>query len=180
MCWATSSSCTAPLMSCSYRSSAARLLELLQAGRRVQYAAVARTMLVTATVIAVVAVLGELWMLPRLAWMLRVVDAHTLTFSAVVLSLSFFFTAGLQAWIWPAFVFFERPWRCTLWGAIGVIAGQYILGPALFHLVGDGNPVWFCVGYLAYYPLSLLPLWRELQRERHSALTWSAPQVVTT
>jgi hypothetical protein len=46
-----------------------------------------------------------------------------------------------------------------------VLLGQYAAGPALFFAVGDGNPVWLCVGYLCYYPISLLPLLRDVRRE---------------
>lgn len=155
-----------------------RLLELLQARDHAQYAVLARSLLATATVVTLVALLAELTLLPHLAPMLGVTDVRALTLSTLTLSVSFFFAAGLQSWIWPAFIFFERLGQCTLWGIVAVLAGQYVLGPVLFHAVGDGSSLWFCVGYLSFYPLSLVPLWRELQRER-STFAWRVQEVAT-
>jgi hypothetical protein len=72
------------------------------------------------------------------------------------------------------FVFRGRLERCTLWGIVGV-AGQYAVGPALASLTGQRSPLWFAVGYTTFYALSVLPLWRELRRER--APEWTAREI---
>jgi hypothetical protein len=52
-----------------------------------------------------------------------------------------------------------------------VTAGQYTIGPALVFLTGQATPAWFSLGYLSYYVLAVLPLWRELRSEQPS-LVW--------
>ena len=148
-----------------------RLLSLLQAQDHVEYAAVTRSITMTAAALTVAALAAEAAFLPILAPVLGVADGQELTLSVAILTLSFFFVAGLQSWIWPAFVYFGRPGRCTLWGALAVTAGQYTIGPALVFLTGHATPAWFSLGYLSYYVLAVLPLWRELRSEK-PLLVW--------
>jgi O-antigen/teichoic acid export membrane protein len=155
-----------------------RLLALLQARNHTEYGAVVRSIMMIAAGITVAAIGGAVALLPSLAPFLGVADGQSLTLSVVILTLTFFFVAGLQSWIWPAFVFGGRLGRCTLWGAVGVLAGQYTIGPALVYLAGHASPTWFSLGYLSFYVFSTLPLWRELRRERRS-FTWRVQQVAT-
>jgi hypothetical protein len=148
-----------------------RLLSLLRAQDHVEYTAVTRSITMTAAGLTVAALAAEAVFLPILAPVLGVADGQELTLSVAILTLSFFFVAGLQSWIWPAFVYFGRPERCTLWGALAVTAGQYTIGPALVFLTGQATPAWFSLGYLSYYVLAVLPLWRELRSEKPS-LVW--------
>jgi hypothetical protein len=148
-----------------------RLLSLLQARDHVEYAAVTRTITMTAAALTVAALVAEAAFLPVMAPVLGVADGQELTLSVAILTLSFFFVAGLQSWLWPAFVYFGRPERCTLWGAVAVTAGQYTIGPALVFLTGHATPTWFSLGYLSYYLLAVLPLWRELRSEK-PLLVW--------
>ena len=148
-----------------------RLLSLLQAQDHVEYAALTRSITMTAAALTVAALAAEAAFLPILAPVLGVADGQELTLSVAILTLSFFFVAGLQSWIWPAFVYFGRPERCTLWGALAVTAGQYTIGPSLVFLTGQATPAWFSLGYLSYYVLAVLPLWRELRSEQPS-LVW--------
>jgi hypothetical protein len=53
-----------------------------------------------------------------------------------------------------------------LWGVVAVVGGQYAVGPLLTYITGTANPAWFALGYLSYYLLSVLPLWRDLHRMR--------------
>ena len=94
------------------------------------------------------------------------------------MTLTFFFVAGLQSWIWPAFVFGGRLGRCTLWGAVAVLAGQYTIGPVLVYFTGYATPTWFSLGYLSFYVFSTLPLWHELRRER-PLFTWTVQEAAT-
>ena len=137
-----------------------------------------KTIMMTAAAITLAAIGGTLALLPSLAPVLGVADGQGLTQSVVVMTLSFFFVAGLQSWIWPAFVFARRMGRCTFWSMVAVLAGQYTIGPALVYLTGYANPTWFSLGYLSYYVFSILPLWRELRREQPS-FTWTAQEAVT-
>lgn len=152
-----------------------RLLSLLQARDHGEYAAVARSITTTAAALTVAALGAAIVLLPRLAPFLGA-DGRDLTLSVAILTLAFFFVAGLQSWIWPAFVFFGRLGRCTLWGAVAVLGGQYTLGPALVYLTGHASPAWFSLGYLSYYVLSVLPLWRELRSDK-PMLVWRAREV---
>ena len=148
-----------------------RFLALLQRRDHAAYVAEARSLMAMAALVTTAAVSAELALLPRFAPFLGVTDARSLTLSVAVLTLSFLFAAGVQSWIWPALVYSERLGRCAVWSMFAVLAGQYALGSALFALAGDGSPIWFCVGYLSFYPLSLVPLWRDLSRE-WSAFRW--------
>ena len=148
-----------------------RLLSLLQARDHVEYAALTRSITKTAAALTVAALAAEAAFLPLMAPVLGVADGQELTLSVAILTLSFFFVAGLQSWIWPAFVYFGRPERCTLWGAVAVTAGQYTIGPALVFLTGSATPTWFSLGYLSFYILAVLPLWRELRSEK-PLLVW--------
>jgi O-antigen/teichoic acid export membrane protein len=148
-----------------------RLLSLLQARDHVEYAAVTRSITMSAAALTVAALAVEAAFLPVMAPVLGVADVQELTLSVAILTLSFFFVAGLQSWIWPAFVYFGRPERCTLWGAVAVTAGQYTIGPALVLLTGQATPLWFSLGYLSFYLLAVLPLWRELRSEK-PLLVW--------
>jgi O-antigen/teichoic acid export membrane protein len=145
-----------------------RLLTLLRDGAHSEYRRLARSMTATAAGITVVALAGVLIVVPRMASILGWRDMPGLTLATAVLTLPFFFVAGPQAWIWPAFVSLGRLGRCTLWGVVAVVMGQYTIGPLLVYSTGSANPAWFSVGYLSFYILSLLPLWRELVHEGHS------------
>jgi O-antigen/teichoic acid export membrane protein len=150
-----------------------RLLTLLRDGAHSEYRQLARSMTAMAAAITVVALAGVLVVVPRMALILGWRDMPGLTLATAVLTLPFFFVAGLQAWIWPAFVSLGRLGRCTLWGVVAVVIGQYTVGPLLVYSTGSANPAWFSVGYLSFYLLSLLPLWRELVHEGHS-FAWIA------
>ena len=155
-----------------------RLLALLQARDHAEYGAVVRSIMMTAAAITVAAIGGALALLPSLAPVLGVTDGYSLTLSVVIMTLTFFFIAGLQSWIWPAFVSSGRMGRCTLWGAVAVLAGQYTIGPALVYLTGNATPTWFSLGYLSFYVISILPLWRELRRDR-PVFTWPVQEAAT-
>jgi O-antigen/teichoic acid export membrane protein len=155
-----------------------RLLALLQARDHAAYGAVARSIMTTAAAITLAAIVGTLALLPSMAPMLGVADGQGLTQSVVIMTLTFFFIAGLQSWIWPAFVFAGRLGRCTLWSTVAVLAGQYTIGPALVYFTGYASSMWFSLAYLSYYVLSVLPLWRELMRERPS-FTWTVREAAT-
>jgi hypothetical protein len=131
--------------------------------------------MMTAAAVTLAAIGGTLVLLPSLASVLGVADAQGLTVSVVIMTITFFFVAGLQSWIWPAFVFSGRLGRCTLWSTAAVLAGQYTIGPALVYLTGYSSPTWFSLGYLSFYVFSLLPLLRELRRERPS-FTWTVQE----
>ena len=143
-----------------------RLLALLQARDHAEYRAVARSIMAIAAAITLAVIGGTLAFLPSMAPLLHVADPQRLTLSVVIMTVTFFFVAGLQSWIWPAFVFSGRPGRCTLWSTVAVLAGQYTLGPALVYATGYPSPAWFSLGYLSFYVFSILPLWRELRREQ--------------
>jgi O-antigen/teichoic acid export membrane protein len=153
-----------------------RLLTLLRDGGHSEFRSLARSMAVTAAAITFVALAGVFVVVPRLATLLGWSDMPGLTLATAIMTLPFFFVAGLQAWIWPAFVSLGRLGRCTLWGVVAVVMGQYTVGPLLVYATGSANPAWFSVGYLSYYVLSLLPLWRELVHEGHT-FAWIAREV---
>ena len=156
-----------------------RFLASLQARNHSAYVAEARSVTAIVAFVTTAAIAAELTLLPWLAPILGVTgvaDIQTLTLCVAVLTLSFLFAAGVQSWIWPALVYTGRLGRCAAWGTFAVIAGQYGLGPVALYLAGDGSPFWLCVGYLSFYPLSLLPLWRELPRE-WSAFPWRIQEV---
>jgi O-antigen/teichoic acid export membrane protein len=155
-----------------------RLLALLQARDHAEYGAVVRSIMMTAAAITFAAIGGALALLPSLAPLLGVTDGSSLTLSVVIMTLTFFFIAGLQSWIWPVFVSSGQMGRCTLWGAVAVLAGQYTIGPALVYLTGNATPTWFSLGYLSFYVLSVLPLWRELRRDR-TVFTWPVQEAAT-
>jgi hypothetical protein len=134
--------------------------------------------MMTAAAVTLAAIGGTLVLLPSLAPVLGVTDGQSLTLSVVVMTITFFFVAGLQSWIWPAFVFGGRLGRCTLWTTVAVLGGQYTIGPALVYLTGYPSPTWFSLGYLSYYAFSLFPLLRELRRERPS-FTWTVQEAAT-
>ena len=151
-----------------------RLLSLLQAGQHGEYAAIARWMAAAMALVTVVAIGTEVTLLPGLAPLLGVVDTHGLTVTVAILTTSFFFVAGLQSWIWPAFVYSGRLGRCTVWGVVGVLAGQYTIGPALVYMTGYATPAWFAIGFVSFYVLSVLPLWRELHQD--GPVSWSVEE----
>jgi O-antigen/teichoic acid export membrane protein len=155
-----------------------RLLALLQARDHTEYCAVVRSMMTTAAAVTVAAIGGALALLPSMAPVLGVADGQGLTLSVVIMTLTFFFVAGLQSWIWPAFVFAGRMGRCTLWGTVAVLAGQYTVGPALVYLTGYASATWFSLGYLSFYLFSTLPLWREL-RSVQPIVAWPVQEVAT-
>ena len=155
-----------------------RLLALLQARDHAEYGAVVRSIMTTAAAVTLAAIGGTLVLLPSLAPLLGVADGRGLTVSVVIMTITFFFAAGLQSWIWPAFVFRGRLGRCTLWSTVAVLAGQYTIGPALVYLTGYTNPAWFSIGYLSFYVFSLLPLWRELRREQ-PIFIWPVQEAAT-
>jgi O-antigen/teichoic acid export membrane protein len=150
-----------------------RLLTLLRDGAHAEYRRLARSMTTTAAAVTVVALAGVLVVVPRMAVILGWREMPGLTLATAILTLPFFFVAGLQAWIWPAFVSMGRLGRCTLWGVVAVVMGQYTVGPLLVYSTGSANPAWFSLGYLSFYVLSLLPLWRELVHEGHT-FAWIA------
>jgi O-antigen/teichoic acid export membrane protein len=150
-----------------------RLLMLLRDGDHAEYRRLARSMTATAAAVTTVALAGVLMVVPRMALILGWREMPGLTLATAVLTLPFFFVAGLQAWIWPAFVSMGRLGRCTLWGCVAVVTGQYTIGPLLVYATGSANPAWFSVGYLSYYIISLLPLWRELVHDGHT-FAWIA------
>jgi O-antigen/teichoic acid export membrane protein len=143
-----------------------RLLSLLQSRKHLEYAAATWSLASAAAGVTVAAVIVELLVLPRIAPVFGITEARDLTLTVAILTLSFFFVAGLQSWIWPAFVHSGRLGRCAFWSAIGVLGGQYSVGPLLVYSTGDANPAWFAVSYLSYYALSTIPLWRELRSEQ--------------
>ena len=111
-----------------------RLLALLQERDRTEYGAVARSLTAMAAALTVAALGGVLALMPYLAPVLGVADAQGLTLSVVIMTLTFFFIAGMQSWIWPAFVFSGRLGRCTLWGAIAVVGAIHDRpGPRVPH-----------------------------------------------
>jgi len=150
-----------------------RLLTLLRDGDHAEYRRIARSMTATAAAITCVALGGVLIFVPRMAAILGWRDMPGLTLATAVMTVPFFFVAGLQAWIWPAFISLGRMGRCTLWGVVAVLMGQYTIGPLLVFSTGSANPAWFSVGYLSFYILSLLPLWRELVHDGHT-FAWIA------
>ena len=150
-----------------------RLLTLLRDGDHAEYRRLARSMAAMAAAVTAVALAGVLLVVPRMALILGWREMPGLTLATAVLTLPFFFVAGLQAWIWPAFVSMGRLGRCTLWGCVAVVMGQYTIGPLLAYSTGSANPAWFSVGYLSFYVLSLLPLWRELVQDGHT-FAWIA------
>ena len=153
-----------------------RLLTLLRDGAHAEYRRLARSMTVTAAAVTAMALAGVLVVVPRMAVILGWREMPGLTLATAILTLPFFFVAGLQAWIWPAFVSMGRLGRCTLWGLVAVLMGQYTIGPLLVYSTGSANPAWFSIGYLSYYVLSLLPLWRELVHDGHTfaSIAWEA------
>jgi O-antigen/teichoic acid export membrane protein len=150
-----------------------RLLTLLRDGDHAEYRRLARSMTATAAAVTGAALAGVLLVVPRMALILGWREMPGLTLATAVLTLPFFFVAGLQAWIWPAFVSMGRLGRCTLWGCVAVVMGQYTIGPLLVYSTGSANPAWFGVGYLSFYVISLLPLWRELVHDGHT-FAWIA------
>jgi O-antigen/teichoic acid export membrane protein len=150
-----------------------RLLSLLRDGAHEEYRRIARSMTAIAAVVTCVALAGVLLIVPRMATILGWREMPGLTLATAVMTLPFFFVAGLQAWIWPAFVSMGRVGRLTLWGVVAVVMGQYTVGPLLVYSTGSANPAWFSVGYLSFYFLSLLPLWRELVQDGHT-FAWIA------
>ena len=150
------------------------LLTLLQTGNRLAYRSLARSISLTWGALTAVGIVAELLLLPFVAPLVDA-DPMMLTTTVVVLTVPFFFIAGLQSWIWPAYVFAGRLGRCTLWGVVAVLAGQYTIGPLLALAAGDGQPVWFAVGFCSYYVLSVLPLWHELRRDGVTA-HWTAQE----
>ena len=150
-----------------------RLLALLRDGAHAEYRRLARSMTATAAVVTGVALAGVLAVVPRMAVILGWHEMPGLTLATAVMTLPFFFVAGLQAWIWPAFVSMGRLGRCTLWGVVAVVMGQYTVGPLLVYATGSANPAWFSLGYLSFYVLSVLPLWRELVHDGHT-FAWIA------
>ena len=152
-----------------------RLLTLLRDGDHSEYRRLARSMAAIAAAVTALALAGVFSMVPRITVILGWPDMPGLTLVTAVMTLPFFFVAGLQAWIWPAFVSLGRLGRCTLWGVVAVVMGQYTIGPLLVYSTGSANPAWFSVGYLSFYVLSLLPLWRELVHEGHT-FAWVAPE----
>jgi len=155
-----------------------RLLALLQTRDHTEYGAVVRSIMTTAAAVTLAAIGSTLVLLPSLAPLLGVADGRGLTVSVVIMTVTFFFVAGLQSWIWPAFVFGGRLGRCTLWSTVAVLAGQYTIGPALVYLTGYATPAWFSLGYLSFYVFSLLPLWRELRRDQ-PIFIWPVQEVAT-
>jgi O-antigen/teichoic acid export membrane protein len=155
-----------------------RLLALLQARDHTEYGAVVRSIMTTAAAVTLAAIGSTVVLLPSLAPLLGVADGQSLTVSVVIMTITFFFAAGLQSWIWPAFVFRGRLGRCTLWSTVAVLAGQYTIGPALVYLTGYPNPAWFSLGYLSFYVFSLLPLWRELRRDQ-PIFIWPVQEAAT-
>jgi O-antigen/teichoic acid export membrane protein len=151
-----------------------RLLTLLRDGAHAEYRRLARSMTTTAAAVTVVALAGVLVVVPRMAVILGWREMPGLTLATAILTLPFFFVAGLQAWIWPAFVSMGRLGRCTLWGVVAVLVGQYTIGPLLVYSTGSAIPAWFSLGYLSFYVLSLLPLWRELVHDGHAfaSIAW--------
>lgn len=142
-----------------------RLLALLQQSARDEYRAVARSIAASAAAITVAALVGVFAGVPYVATFLGWSTMPGLTLTTAVMTLPFFFVAGLQSWIWPAYVSMGRMGRCTLWGVVAVLAGQYTIGPLLTYTTGVASPVWFGVGFLSYYVLLLLPLWHELVKQ---------------
>jgi O-antigen/teichoic acid export membrane protein len=138
-----------------------RLLVLLQRRDHVQFVRTARFITGLAAGLTGASLIGGIMLLPHVAPMLGVDDVYGLTVCVAIMTLSFFFVAGLHSWILPVFVHAGRTSRCTVWGAVAVLAGQYTVGPALAQLTGHPVAAWFCVGYLTYYLLATLPLWRE-------------------
>jgi O-antigen/teichoic acid export membrane protein len=145
-----------------------RLLTLLRDGAHADYRRLARSMTATAAALTLAALAGVFLVVPRMAVILGWRDMPGLTLTTAILTVPFFFVAGLQAWIWPAFVSLGRLGRCTFWGVVAVVIGQYTVGPLLVYATGSANPAWFSAGYLSFYVLSLLPLWRELVHEGHT------------
>lgn len=152
-----------------------RLLALLQEGAHAEFRRLARSIAGSAAVLTAVALAGVFLAVPRLGLILGWRDMPGLTIVTAVMTLPFLLAVGLQSWIWPAFVSLGQLGRCTFWGVIAVLAGQYTVGPLLVYATGAANPAWFAVGYLSFYILSLFPLWHELINQGHT-FAWMAPE----
>jgi O-antigen/teichoic acid export membrane protein len=144
------------------------LLLLLQTGKDGEYRNLARSIGITGTVVTALALVGVVVGVPHVGSVLHWAALPGLTLCTAIMTLPFFFVAALQTWIWPAFISFGRMERCMLWSTIAVLGGQYLVGPVLTLVTGTANPAWFALGYLSYYLLSVLPLWRDLHRMRPS------------
>jgi len=145
-----------------------RLLMLLQTGEDGEYRSLARTIGISGAVVTVLALVGVVVGVPHVGSVLHWSALPGLTLCTAIMTLPFFFVAALQTWIWPAFISFGRMERCMLWSTVAVLGGQYLVGPVLTLVTGTANPAWFALGYLSYYVLSVLPLWRDLHRMRPS------------
>lgn len=154
-----------------------RLLALLQQRNRTEYDSLARSLTAAGAVLTIAALAAVLALLPFLAPVLGMADVEGLMPSVVIMTLTFFFVAGLQSWIWPAFVSAGRLGRCTRWGGVAALA-QYSVGPTLVYITGSPSPTWFSLGYLSFYLFSVLPLWHELRSAR-PAFSWSVQGAAT-
>lgn len=128
-----------------------KFLRLLSIGNLSSYRLEAHRVLIASLAITMSLVVSELVFLP---------DALSLVFGPaflesgpviILLSLPFFFVSGVFLWIWPVLVFHGDVTRYTLYSAIAVILGQYLLGIALFILTGRKDMVWFAAGYAFSY-----------------------------
>jgi len=144
-----------------------RLLDLLRRDDHRRFRFEARRLLLAASGITAGLLLLQVWMLPLLNTHVLSAEFSGITPLMLVLTVPFFFAAGLHLWIWPIVIHREYLPRFTTYSGIAVAAhyGLALGGLACFPT----TILPAAVGYLAYYPvlygltcLSLLKVCGEL------------------
>lgn len=132
-----------------------RLMELLTRGAIAEYRRLLRRLLSGATLFTAMILVFEAITLP---FLLPFVLTHRFAGAEgaiMVLTVPFFFVAGVHTWLWPIFVHSGKLGAYTTFNYIACLA-QYALTIALFRMFGQA-PLYPAWGYLVYY-LVLMPL----------------------
>jgi O-antigen/teichoic acid export membrane protein len=134
-------------------------LGLLSRKELEEYRQTASKVIVNAGWFTITAVIAEILIL---RWLLQLAFGDLYTgaeSSIIVLTVPFFFVAGMYMWIWPVLVHTGRLGTYTLYSLVAIVIGQYGLGVFLFWTMGE-NIVWFAVGYLVSYVILFLGAFR--------------------
>ncbi|MGB0384226.1 MAG: lipopolysaccharide biosynthesis protein [Ardenticatenaceae bacterium] len=131
-----------------------RFLELLAQRAHVEYRQLATRLLIGTGLFTVALIAIEGLLLP---WVIKIALANRFAGvegAVMVLTLPFFFVAGIYIWVWPIFIHFGQLGKYTIFNYLACLA-QYSLVILLFF-VFEPTASQAALGYLVYY-LVLMP-----------------------
>ena len=145
------------------------LLSLLSKNSVELYRSWVKKIVLTAGSFTVIAVFAELLLLPWIFSVLLGEEFSGAISSIVILTVPFFFVAGLYVWVWPILLYKGEIGKYTIYSFVAILLGQYCIGIMLFQLTGATHVVWFALGYLLSYLILFALVCLDLL-QKHPAL----------